>query len=63
MKYWSLQLLKNKAGVALPCLKDYLIAAQLRPLICLCNPEYFARWNEIGEASIEKHPIQALFRG
>ncbi len=34
IRYQSLQLPKNKGGVTLPCLNDYYIAAQLRPLIC-----------------------------
>jgi len=52
-KYQNLQLAKNKGGVALPCLKDYYIAAQLRPLICWCNPKYVARWKEIESAISE----------
>lgn len=58
-KYQSLQLAKNKGGVALPCLKDYYIAAQLRPLICWCNPKYVARWKEMESAISEEFPIQA----
>lgn len=34
IKYQTLQLKKSKGGLALPCLKDYYIAAQLRFLIC-----------------------------
>lgn len=58
IKYRILQLVKNKGGVGLLCLKDYYIAAQLRPLTCLCNPEYFARWKEIEDAIID--PTQAV---
>ena len=59
IRYQTLQLAKNKGGVALPCLKDYYTAAQLRPLICWCNPEYCARWKEIESAISDEFPIQA----
>lgn len=35
VKHKVLQLSKEKGGLALPCLRDYYYAAQLRPLVCL----------------------------
>ena len=58
IKYKNLQLAKIKGGVALPCLKDYYIAAQLRPLVCWCNPDYRARWKELEVAITAEFPIQ-----
>ncbi|XP_032367453.1 uncharacterized protein LOC116686550 [Etheostoma spectabile] len=59
IRYQRLQLTKIKGGVSLPCLNDYYTAAQLRPLICWCNPDYRARWKEIEGAMSDKFPIQA----
>lgn len=38
---------KKKKGSYSPCLKDYYIAAQLRPWTGWCKPGYFAIWKEI----------------
>lgn len=45
--YRTLQLPKERGGLSLPSLKDYYIAAQLRPIVCWCNPDYKARWKQI----------------
>lgn len=43
IRYKTLQLSKAKGGLALPCLKSYYQAAQIKPLLTLCNPSYSAR--------------------
>lgn len=58
IRYTTLQLPQNKGGLALPHLKEYFHAAQLRQLICWCDTEYVARWKDI-EIDIHKTPIQA----
>ena len=45
IKFKVMQLPKEKGGMALPNLKDYYNAAQLRPLVCLCDSHFRARWN------------------
>lgn len=54
-RYKTLQLPKDKGGMALPNLEEYFYAAQIRPLICWCNNEYFSRWKsiEIEQAGVE----------
>lgn len=37
-----LQILKEMGVMALPSLKGYYIVAQLRPIVCWCNPSYTA---------------------
>ena len=59
VKFKTLQLPKDKGGLSLPCLEDYFIAAQLRPLICWCNPAYYAKWKEL-ELSQFEIPAQAI---
>ncbi len=44
--YGILQLPRIKGGLALPCLKDYCRATQLRTLICWCNSNYVSRWKD-----------------
>lgn len=36
----TLQLPQSKGGMALPNLRAYFYAAQLRPLACWCRPDY-----------------------
>ena len=60
IKLKTLQLSKDKGGMGLPSLREYYLAAQLRPLICLCAPEYSARWKEIEYFSLEGIPIEAI---
>ena len=56
----TLQLVKEKGGWGLPSLKDYCYwAAQLRPMICWCNPSYDAQWKNM-EERIPSIPIQAI---
>uniref|UniRef100_A0A669DS28 Reverse transcriptase domain-containing protein n=1 Tax=Oreochromis niloticus TaxID=8128 RepID=A0A669DS28_ORENI len=44
VQYKTLQLKKEKGGRALPCLQDYYYAAQLKPLVNWCSPNYEAKW-------------------
>ena len=60
IKYRTLQLPKGSGGLALPCLKSYFQAAQLRVLINLCDSEYFAKCKDIEGRLIEGLPVQAL---
>lgn len=59
IRFQTLQLSKSKGGLALPCLKNYYISAQLRILICWCASDYKARWKEIEENLSGTVPIQA----
>lgn len=52
-----MQLKKEKGGLGLPNLQDYYLAAQLRPLICLCSPQYKAGWKDIEDTSVEGMPL------
>lgn len=47
VRYRTLQLDKDKGGLSLPCIEDYFIAAQIRPLVYWCNPDYEARWKDL----------------
>lgn len=58
VRYSTLQLPGERGGMALPCLKDYFLSAQLRPLWCWCNPVYEAKWKAI-ELSLMDIPIQS----
>lgn len=49
IKYCTLQLEKDKAGMALPNLKDYYGAVQLRPVVKWCNERYTAKWKDIDQ--------------
>ncbi len=59
LRYITLQLLREKGGMALLCLKDYYLAAQLRTLILWCNAIYEANWKNI-ELSPSARPGQSL---
>uniref|UniRef100_A0A3B3I1X3 Reverse transcriptase domain-containing protein n=1 Tax=Oryzias latipes TaxID=8090 RepID=A0A3B3I1X3_ORYLA len=59
IKYGTLQLPKNKGGMALPKLKEYYIASQLRYLCCWCNPHYTGKWKNI-ECETLQEPIQNI---
>ena len=50
---------KEKGGWALPSLKEYYWAAQLRHMVCWCNPSYDAQWKDM-EEKILSIPIQAI---
>lgn len=56
-KYKVLQLPKKKGGMALPNLREYFFAAQLRPLAGWCRPEYEAQWKNI-EIEVMDYRIQ-----
>lgn len=45
---------------ALPSLKGYYIVAQLRPIVCWCNPSYTATWKQIELSLFSKVLIQAV---
>lgn len=60
IRYRTLQLPKNKGGLALPCLKSYYQAAQMRILLNIYNPSYSARWKEIQASITDRVPIQAI---
>lgn len=59
VKYKTLLLKKEKGGYGLPCFREYYCAAQLRPLICLCCPDYTAEWKDV-EGTIETIPVVAV---
>ncbi len=44
----------------IPCLQKYFWAAQLRLIVCWCNPEYQARWKDIEIGWFDEIPIQAI---
>lgn len=52
-----MQLSKDKGGMALPNLKEYYYAAQIRSLVC--DPQFRARWKEIEEGGSAGPNIQA----
>uniref|UniRef100_A0A669ELI9 Reverse transcriptase domain-containing protein n=1 Tax=Oreochromis niloticus TaxID=8128 RepID=A0A669ELI9_ORENI len=58
VKFSTLQLPKEKRGLALPSLRDYYLSAQLRSLVCWCNPSFCAKWKTI-EMSLSDTPIQS----
>ena len=58
----TLQLDKEKGGLALPNLKEYYYAAQLRYVVYWCSPTYTARWKDI-ELGLGPAPPQAYLCG
>ena len=58
-QFKTLQLKKEKGGRALPCLQDYYYAAQLKPLVCWCAPNYESKWKCLEITQI-KIPIQSV---
>ena len=59
VKFSTLQLPEERGGKALPSLRDYYLAAQLRSLTYWCNSSYVAKWKTM-ELSIMDSPIQSL---
>uniref|UniRef100_A0A3Q0RGC2 Uncharacterized protein n=1 Tax=Amphilophus citrinellus TaxID=61819 RepID=A0A3Q0RGC2_AMPCI len=59
IRFKTLQLPRCSGGMGLPCLKDYYIAAQIRPAILWCNNDYTAKWKAI-ELSQSNKPLQSL---
>lgn len=58
VRFSTLQLPRDRGGMALPNLKKYYYAAQLRPLVCWCSAESNARWKDI-EVPGFTFPIQS----
>lgn len=52
IKIQTLQLSRDKGGLALPCLEHYYKAAQLRYLVCWCDDTYEAKWKTIEQMQI-----------
>lgn len=44
--------------MALPCFRYYYYAAQIKPLVYLCNPVYQSRWKEIESVISQDVPVQ-----
>lgn len=60
VRFKTLQLSKDRGGMAVPNLKDYFFSAQVRPLINLCNQDYHARWKDIELSFIKDPPLWAV---
>lgn len=60
VKYKIVQLSKERGGLALPCLIVYYRAAQLKPLIGRCKPNYRSRWKEIESSMGKGLPVNTL---
>uniref|UniRef100_A0A672H408 Reverse transcriptase domain-containing protein n=1 Tax=Salarias fasciatus TaxID=181472 RepID=A0A672H408_SALFA len=59
VRYKTLQLPKASGGMGLPNLKDYYLAAQVKPLLLWCNQEYISKWKAM-ELSLLDRPLQSL---
>lgn len=59
IKFETLQIKKDKGGLALPYLKGYFHAAQIRHVICWCDKDYIAKWKNL-EKSVQGREIQSL---
>lgn len=59
IRFKSLQLPRSGGGMSLPCLRDYYIAVQIRPLMLWCNNDYIAKWRTI-ELSLSSKPLQSI---
>lgn len=57
-RFKTLQLSKNKGGLSLPNMSNYYKAAQINPLVEMCDSSYTAKWKEI-ECTINGFPLQA----
>lgn len=60
IKFSTLQLRKDKGGLALPNLKKYYDAAQLTPLLYWSNKGYKSRWKELESCMVGGYPLQAV---
>ena len=60
IKFSTLQLSKDKGGMALPCLRNYYYAAQITPLLYWCNAEYKAKWKDLESSLATEFPLQAV---
>lgn len=63
IRFSTIQLPKAKGGLALPNLREYYYAAQLRPLACWCLPGYQAKWKEMEAKNFPEIPIQTVLGG
>ncbi len=59
VRFKTLQLPKYSGGMGSPRLKDYYLAAQIRPLLLWCNKDYIVKWKNV-ELSLLDRPIQSL---
>ena len=59
VRFTTLQLPRFRGGLALPNLRDYFIAAQVRPLLNWCCTNFVAHWKDI-EINNYKFPIQTF---
>lgn len=59
VKFYTPHLPEGRGGRALPSLRDYYLAAQLRSLVYWCNSSYVAKWKTM-ELSLTDTPIQYL---
>lgn len=59
VRFRTLQLKKEKGGRALPCLQDYCYAAQLKPLVYWCAPNYESKRKSLETRQIDI-PIQSI---
>uniref|UniRef100_A0A3B3WIQ9 Reverse transcriptase domain-containing protein n=1 Tax=Poecilia mexicana TaxID=48701 RepID=A0A3B3WIQ9_9TELE len=57
-RFKTLQLSKSKGGLSLPNMSDYYKAAQINPLVEMCDSSYTAKWKEI-ECSNNGVPLKA----
>ena len=55
VRFKTLQLSKEKGGMAVPHLRDYYLSAQIKPFLNLCNRNYRARWKDI-EVQLIRNP-------
>ena len=55
----TLQLPKERGGMAVPSFKDYYYAAQIRAVACWCTSNYVAKWKDI-KVRGDGYQIQAL---
>lgn len=60
VRFKTLQLSKERGGMALPNFKDYFYSPQVGPLINLCNQDYHARWKDIELSLIKDPPLLAV---
>ena len=59
IKSKTLQIGKDKGGMALPNLKEYFHVAQIRPVICWCDEDHVAKWKNF-EQFVQGRDIQSL---
>lgn len=58
VKFKTLQLEKQRGGLALPNLREYFYAAQLKYMLCWSSTEYYAKWKKI-ELTQSRNPPQS----